>query len=134
MESPYAPPKANLEQQQARPPRPAGIIVIAALFIFFSVATTVLAFLGDQGGEWYIVLGCSVVLVALLRGVFYGRERDRKTGVFIGFFIAFLNLLGGYEPSEPVSDLKSIINIAEAIYALGAAAYLIWMKKSAFFQ
>ena len=64
----YAPPTSDVEHKKPKGPRPLGIIGLAVVFVLLSAAITVLAYLDDQGGEWLIVLGCSVILIFLLRG------------------------------------------------------------------
>lgn len=134
MNNPYAPPNANLEMTEPSAPRPMGIKLLAILFVLFSVATTVLAYVDDRDGEWIIVFACSLVLIVLLRGVFLGREKDRKVGVFIGFFIAFLNIWGFYEPSASHVEIQRLLYASESVYAIVGALYLVKMKGSKFFR
>ena len=129
----YDPPKSEVFETQPKGPRPTGIAVISVLFILFSLASTLIAYI-EVDGEWEIVLGSSLVLIFLLRGVFIGKDNVRKTGVFIGFFIAAMDFFGFYEESFSYADIQSAMYVAEGLFAAIAATYLLKIKGNPFFN
>lgn len=129
----YESPKAELRATPPKGPRPIGIAVISGLFLFFAAATSVLAFI-EEDGEWEIVTVCSIFLAYFLRGVYFGIEKSRSTGVFLGFLIAALNFFGLYEESAEFGGIQRVLFIAEGLFAVIAAIYLIKLKGSPFFN
>lgn len=85
MNNPYQPPKSDTEAITSDPPRPIGVTLIAWLFVSFAIASTTLAYIDDQEGEWLIVLICSLLLIYLFRNIVHGYESERKMGSFLGF-------------------------------------------------
>lgn len=126
-------PKSELGEIDPKEPRPLGVLLVCVLFVLFSIASILIAYI-EKDGQWEIVLGCSLFLIFLLRGVFLGQEKGRKIGVFLGFFIAVLNFLELYEVSEAFADLQRTLFIAEGLFGALAAIYLIKLKDSSFFN
>lgn len=130
----YAPPKSNVEHEKPKSPRPKGVTTLAVVFVLLSAAITVLAYLDDHEGEWLIVFGCSVILIFLLRGVYFGRESDRKVGVFVGVLVAFMSAFELYEASEKYVEVQWVLNFAEGLFGLVASVYLMKLKGNPFFN
>lgn len=129
----YESPKSEVTVKLPKGPRPIGIVVISGLFLLFFAATSILAFM-EEDGEWEIVTLCSIFLVFFLRGIYFGVEKSRSTGVFLGFFIAALNFFGFYEKSAEFESIQSVLYIAEGSLAVFSAIYLINLKGSQFFN
>ena len=134
MSNPYEPPKSNTETIPPDHPRPAGITLIAWLFVAFATASTALAYIDDQEGEWVIVLICSILLIYWFRNIVHGYESERKIGVLFGVLIAALNFFGFYEVSTNYEEIERLFYLAEGAYGLSASIYLMKMKDAPFFN
>lgn len=137
MENPYAPSASASEMKSTKGPRPFGIKVLGVLFVALSILSTALAFAESQTSG-FMVLACSILLVFLLRGVYLGREGDRKTGALLGFLIVLLNAYGLFDTSSDYTGVHQVMYVASAAaeggFGLAASAYLMKLKGNRFFN
>ena len=75
----------------------------------------------------------SALLMFLFRRLWFGEERERKIGAFLGFFIAAINFLA--VPDAPLREwpAEEYLGLLEGLYALCAALYLMHAKRNPFF-
>lgn len=145
MSNPYQPPKTLLKDDSGRPVyseqykreksaiRPMGVVALVALYFMFSVIDTF--FQVAQGGLWWIGYVALTALFAYwFRKLWWGDGRERKIGVFVGFMIAALTYMGS--PDGPVQSWPAdeLASLAEGGYFFCAACYLIYARRSPFFE
>lgn len=145
MPNPYLPPTTPLKDDSQQPVytdqykreksaiRPIGVVVVVALFFLFSAIGT--AFQMAQGGMWWIGYVAFTALFAYwFRKLWWGDNRERKIGVFVGFMIAAFSYVGSPEgpvESWPADELASL---ADGCYFFFASCYLIYARKNPFFE
>ncbi len=112
--------------------RPQGIVIIAVLFAAFSALDTALLFLKGEVW-WMVVLAMSALLMYLFRGLWWGDEPLRKVAVFLGFLFGALSLLLPPETPGQGWTLDEAVALAEGIFMVGLATYLMQIRTHPFF-
>jgi len=114
------------------PRRPFGLVVIVYIFIAFAVAD--LAMHVVNGSAWWPLSLCaSALLVYLFRKLWTGDERNRKTGAFLGFFVATVNALAWPDTPFPEWAPHEYLGVLEGLYGVCAALYLVRAARDPFF-
>jgi hypothetical protein len=145
MSNPYAPPKAPLDntpdeivyskdyKREKSALRPLGVVLVVVFFFVFSaVGATLLLIDGDLW--WMVYIAVTGLLTYLFRKLWWGDDGERKTAIFVGFFVAALIWLGGPDGSTQSWSASDLADLAEGCYFFLAACYLIYARNSPFFQ
>ncbi len=119
-----------LHGQDAR--RPLGLVIVVGLFFAFAVADVAAHVV--RGSMWWTVsASMSALLVFLFRKLWFGDERERKIGVFFGFFVAALSFLVMSDAPLREWPAEEFLGPIEGLYAICAALYLMYAKRNPFF-
>lgn len=105
---------------------------MVALFGLFSVLGAVT--LAHQHDWWIVGYTALTALVAYcFRRLWWGDDRDRKTGVVVGFMVSAIIYF--CSPEDPVQNWSAseFVDLAEGCYFFLAACYLIYARKNPFF-
>jgi hypothetical protein len=145
MSNPYSPPKAPLDNthdeivyseeyiREKSALRPLGVVLVVVFFFVFSAIGTTLLLI-DRDLWWIAYMAATGLLTYLFRKLWWGDERERKIAVFVGFFVAAISWFGFPDGSPQSWSASELIGLAEGCYFLLASCYLIYARKSPFFQ
>jgi hypothetical protein len=145
MSNPYSPPKAPLDntpdeivysedyKREKSALRPLGVVLVVVFFFVFSaIGATLLLIDGDLW--WIVYIAITGLLTYLFRKLWWGDDGERKIAVFFGFVVAALSWLSSPDGSIQSWSASEFAGLAEGCYFFLAACYLIYARKSPFFQ
>ncbi|HZX30293.1 MAG TPA: hypothetical protein VFF03_02980 [Rhodocyclaceae bacterium] len=142
--NPFSPPKSPVDppnegaghpvrkDPRKNDSRPFGIVVVAALFVVFSIIDALL-FLGKDDPWWIVILAVSALIMYLCRDLWWGNGKTRRLLATVGYVLGIAALVFPPEGSEESWSIDEIANALEGLYMLSGALYLTLIRNHRFF-